>query len=330
MQFEGMTALVTGATGFLGGALAQRLAAEGAQVRALARREGRDSHLRAVPGIETVMGDILDEDRMRKVTQGSDYVFHSAAALGGPLDHQRRVNVGGTRSVAQAAAAAGVRRMVHVSSIAVYGYSYRGDITEDMPQRPGRPAYNISKAEAEAALRQIGAETGLSYSIIRPGMIYGPRSGAWTAQMFRLARNRPTVWLGDGSGSTYPIFVDDVVDLALRLATHPAADGEAFHCAPDPSPTWRDFLGGYSRLAGHESWLGVPVLLVRALAPFIELGLTLRGTPQDLALLVKYATSHRSFRMDKARDPLGWQPQVDLQTGIARCAPYLREIGLLK
>lgn len=329
MSFQGSTVLVTGATGFLGGAIARRLAQEGAAVRALARREGRDAYLRGVAGIDIVMGNISDEGRMREVMQGCDYVIHSAAALGGTLEHQRAANVGGTRSVAQAAAAARVKRLVHVSSIAVYGYGYRSGVTEDMPQQPGRVAYNISKSEAETALRHSAAETGLSYSIIRPGMIYGPRSGAWTDTLFRLAKWRPTVWIGDGSGTVHPIFVDDVVDLALVLATHPAAEGEAFNCAPDPAPTWREFLGGYSALAGHQSWLGLPVPLVHLLAPLAEAVLSLRGTPQEVPLLLGYATSRVTFRMDKARDLLGWQPQVDLPTGIARCAPYLREIGLL-
>ena len=330
MLFENTTVLVTGATGFLGGALARRLAAEGAQVRALARRAGRDAYLQGAAGLEIVMGDILDEGQMRAAAQGCAYVFHSAAALGGPLAQQRRVNVDGTRSVARAAAAAGARRLVHVSSIAVYGYGCRADVAEDRPPQPGRAAYNISKAEAETALREQAAASGLPYSVIRPGMIYGPRSGAWTRRMFRLASVRPTVWLGDGGGSAHPIFVDDVVDLALRLALHPAAAGEAFNCAPDPAPTWREFLGGYMRLAGHNSWLGVPVTLARAAAPLIELALSARGTPQDLPLLVGYATSRHSFRMDKARDLLGWQPQVGLADGIERCAPYLREIGLLR
>ncbi len=330
MLFDRAAVLVTGATGFLGGALARRLAAEGAQVRALARRAGRDSYLQNVPGLDIVMGDILDERQMRAAAQGCDYIFHVAAALGGPLAQQRRVNVDGTRSVARAAAAAGVKRMVHVSSIAVYGYGCRADTAEDQPQQPGRVPYNITKSEAETALRELAAAADLSYSIIRPGMIYGPRSGAWTRQLFQLARLRPTPWLGDGSGSAHPIYVDDVVDLALRLALHPAAAGEAFNCAPDPAPTWRAFLGGYARLAGHAGWLGLPVTLARAGAPLVELALAARGTPQDLPLLIGYATSRHSFKMDKARDLLGWQPQVELADGIARCAPYLREIGLLR
>ena len=127
----GQTALVTGATGFLGGALAYRLAAEGVQVRALARNPLRADYIKHVDQIDVVIGDITDAERMREVVQGCDLVFHLAAATSGPLDTQRQVNVEGTRSVARAAALAQVRRLVQVSSIAVYGFCYGDIITED-------------------------------------------------------------------------------------------------------------------------------------------------------------------------------------------------------
>jgi nucleoside-diphosphate-sugar epimerase len=249
--------LVTGATGFLGGWLVNRLSADGVPVRALARRPDRDRYIKDLPHVEIVQGDITDGARMQEVIQRCSVVYHVAAALGGNIDHQRRVNVGGTRTVAEAAASVGVRRIVHVSTIAVYGYRNRADVTEDTPFDPGHDPYNITKAEAETALREVCAAHGLEYTIIRPGMIYGPRSNTWTRIMFRLARRKPTIFIGDGSGSAYPIHVDDVVDLMTVLASHDATPGEAFNCTPDPSPTWRDFLGAYSRLAGHDAVAGV-------------------------------------------------------------------------
>lgn len=331
MSLQGSTVLVTGATGFLGGHIVQRLAAEGAQVRALARRPGRDRYIHDLPGVEIVMGDITDAGRLQEVTQGCDYVFHAAAALGGPLHHQRRVNVEGTRGLMLAAAAAGVRRVVHISTVAVYGYRVCGDIHEDHPQQPGRVAYNLSKSETETVVRETAAQHNLSYSIMRPGMIYGPRSNAWTVTLFKMARRRPVFWVGSGKqGHAHPIYIGDVVDLALLLATHPAADGQAFNCTPDPAPTWRQFIGAYSRLAAHERWLGLPVILARLLALPADLLLTLRGQPQDLPQMVGYITSPMTYPTEKARTLLGWQPQITLEEGIARCAPYLREKGLLR
>src|SRR6185436_14133043 len=100
--------------------------------------------------------------------------------LGGNLNQQRLINVDGTRKVMLAAAAAQVERVVSVSSIAVYGYGYRGDVTEEMPHKPGNVPYNISKSEGEGVIREIGEQHHVGYSIIRPGMIYGQRSEMWT------------------------------------------------------------------------------------------------------------------------------------------------------
>lgn len=328
-EFEGQTVLVTGATGFLGGAVARRLADEGAQVKALARRTGRDAYIRDVANIEVVMGDITDAERMIAVTEGCDYVFHVAAALNGPLSKQLPVNVDGTANVARAAVQAGVKRLVHVSTIATYGYTHRGVITEETPQLPGDVPYNSSKLKAEEMLIALAQELGLSYSIQRPGMIYGPRSGAWTTLFYKLAARRPTIFVGDGSGTSYAVYVDDVVDLLLLQAMHPAAEGEAFNCVSKPLPTFRDFIGGYMQLAGHDRWLGIPVPIVRLLAPLLDAYFRIRGEPQDVIQLLDHVLSDNQVSVDKARDLLGWEPQVCLDEGIQRCVPYLREIGLL-
>jgi nucleoside-diphosphate-sugar epimerase len=329
MTLQGKTVLVTGATGFVGGALAQRLSADGVYVRALARSPEKGRFLRDIPNVEIVQGDITNAARMQAVTQGCDVVFHVAAATSGPLADQQRANVDGTRNVLLAAAAAKVERVVHVSTVAVYGYRVSGDITEDRPPDPGPVAYNRTKAEGERLVREIGAQHGLDYGIVRPGMVYGPRSGMWTGVLFRVARRKPTPFLGNGSGRVLPIFIDDLVDLMVIMATHPAARQETFNAAADPAPTWREFLGGYARLAGHESWLGIPVWIGRLVAPLAELAMRLGGQPQDIPALISYVTSQKTYKMTKARDRLGWQPQTSLNAGIEHCAPWLREKGLL-
>jgi nucleoside-diphosphate-sugar epimerase len=329
VSLAGRQVLVTGATGFLGGALARRLAQEGAQVKALARRPQKADYIKQQPNISIVEGDVTDAERMKQVTQDCSIVFHVAAGLGGTLAKQQQVNIDGTRNVMLAAAEAKVERVIHVSTIAVYGYHYNGDITEDFEQKPGRVPYNVSKSQGEAVVREIGDQHKLAYSIIRPGLIYGPRGKAWTATLFRIAKRKPTPFVGDGHGKTHPIYVDDVVDLMTVLATHPEAVGQAFNCSPDPAPTWREFMGGYSRLAGHDRWLAVPPIIMRPIAPIIELFFTLTGEPQELPALVDFLQASKTYKMTKAHDLLGWQPKTDLQTGIDNCAAWLREQGLL-
>lgn len=329
MSLSGNTVLVTGATGFLGSHLVKRLSTEGARVIAVARRPERDRYINDLTHVQIVRGDITDFHRMRELISGIDFVFHVAAALGGNLKYQNQINVGGTEKVARASAEAGVKRMIYVSSIASYGFPVPELVTEDQPIIPSRSPYNVTKAEGESILRIVSASKGLSYSIVRPAMIYGPRNNTWTKIMFQLARRNPTPFIGDGSGHAHPIFVDDVVDMMVMQATHPQADGATFNCAPDPAPTWREFLGAYSNLAGHQNWSALPAAPFKVVAPFAEVFARLRGEPRDFARMIDFITSKSTYSMSKAKDLLGWQASVSLEDGIQQCVPYLKDKGLL-
>lgn len=328
LEFEGKTVLVTGATGFLGGEIVRRLHQDGAHVRTLVRNRERAKGIEGFA--EIVDGDLSKPERLAEAVKGAQIVIHSAAALRGKLAEQYAANREGTRSLATAASDAGVERLVHISTISVYGYRNTYDVTEDTPPAPGTDPYGVSKLAAEVALREVAAERKLLFSIIRPGMIYGPRSGMWTGQMFKVARRRPTIFIGNGSGSCYPIYVDDVVEMTLLLATHPKALGETFNCTPDPSPTWREFLGTYARLAGHQMWFGIPPLL---LVPVAALSgrLAPEGSPlRDLPDLLPFSQRYITYQMDKAYHLLHWNPKVSLQEGVRRCETWLREKGLLQ
>ena len=329
MALRETSVLVTGASGFLGGALALHLAAMGVRVRALVRRPEKAAFL---PGsVEIVTGDLLDPAALRAAAQGCDIIFHCAAALGGDLTMQRRINVDGTLLLAENAAQVGVRRLIHVSTLSVYGVMYEGVIDEETPFAPGSDPYGITKAEAEASLRSRAGAHGLDYTIIRPGMIYGARAGLWTGTLFRLARIKPMPWFGDGSSLAHCIHVDDVIDLMLCAAEHPQAAGEAFNCVMSPAPTWRAFLGEYARLAYDESdeWLELPRWPLYAIAGIGMLLSPPVSRGRMLPDFVRFLQRRVQFSMTKARDRLGWEPQVDLETGVARCADWLRAEGLL-
>ncbi len=329
MSLRGKKVFVTGGTGFLGEALVRRLSQDGARSRVLIRHTSNTTDLDMMSLVEVVIGDLTDRNSVFKAMEGCDYVFHVAAALSGSRDHMERVNVEGTRHVTDAAAAIGIERLVYVSSIAYYGYGVDGPVTEDTPPTISYDGYAITKRKAEERVQQIAEKRWISYSIIRPGMIYGPHSQPWTAQMFKIARRNPTLFIGDGSGHAHPIHVDDVVNMCLKMVTHPKADGQAFNCTPDPAPTWREFLGEYSKLAGHNNWLGIP-------AVFAHLGATLQATFSPAA--AEKAWNEKlvwgqwpvTYKMDKAHNLLDWQPSVPLKAGIQNTAPWLREQGLLK
>ena len=329
MSLANQTVLVTGATGFLGGALARRLAADGAQVKALARNLDRTGYIRDVRGIEIVEGNITDFEATTRISEGCTTVFHVAAATNGFMQEQLDTNRDGTLNVAKGAAANGVRRFVHVSTISVYGYKQRGDVTEATPPDPGHDPYGITKRMAELAVMRVSDETGMDYTIVRPGMIYGPRSGMWTSFFYRVAQMRPTIWIGAGEGNCFPIHVDDVVDLLVTVARHDAASKQVFNCTPDPSPTWREFLGLYAHLAGHQRWLGIPPGILQPLLNFAGRSAPDNTPFKDLPDLLPFVQANLTYRMDKAHNLLDWQPQVELTDGIIGCVPWLREAGLL-
>jgi nucleoside-diphosphate-sugar epimerase len=324
MSLSGKKVAVTGATGFLGGALARRLVANGVQVTALVRSLDKAASLEKL-GITLVQGDLTTPDSVRRAVAGSEIVFHVAAGMNGGYEEMYPATVTGTQNVVDAAAVEGIKRIVHVSSIAVYSLSYRGMITEDKPIIPGAYPYANTKALAE----QIVLYSPIEYSIIRPAMIYGPGASLWTAGMFRLASMRPTPFVGDGSGSSHPIFVDDVVDMMYLLGEHPGAANQIFNCAPDPAPTWRAYLGAYQQLVQNDSWFALPVPLMAGIAAILMMFSPRKSFMRDMTESVGWLTSRNAYSMAKARDLLGWSPRTTLEQGIAQCAMWLRESGQL-
>ena len=331
MSLKRQTVLVTGGGGFLGGALARQLAANGVQVRALIRNRAKADYITDVAGIRLVDGDLENELSLRKAVEGCSAVFHVAAALGGTPDLQTRVNVEGTRLLATAAARAGVKRFVHVSSIAIYGFTDLPDlITEDTPPSASEFTYTVTKRAAEGVLKLVAAQTGMAYSIIRPGMIYGPRSQPWTRQMFKLASLPILPFFGDGRGHVAAIHVEDVVSMCILAADHAAAANQAFNCAADPGVSWRDYLTGYMKMAGRTRWLGLPVGVVRGvlalMKPFAPAGSMLKDMPAALNHHLRpivYSTA-------KAREKLGWRAGWSLTDGLADAEKWLREQGHIR
>jgi nucleoside-diphosphate-sugar epimerase len=319
--------LVTGATGFIGGRLAEILAREeGAIVT------GTGRNLNAVPfladaGVTLQKADLLDEEAMRQAMAGQEVVFHAAAWLGRHGGEQRAyaLNVTATELAVRLAAEAGVKRFVQVSSIAAYGHPQQLLVDEDQPLDTQQEIiYGRTKAQGELAAFALGKELGLAVTAVRPGLVYGPRAQSWTINMIKLVCKGTPVIFGDGSGHAYPIFIDNLVDGMLLTAVHPKAAGEAYNMC-DPVVTLREWFGFYGRMCGRKP-RSIPLWAANLL---VLLNKPLRlNLPLNRARLRMYKLKI-DFPATKAIEQLGYKPRIPIEEGMKITEAWLREAGYL-
>lgn len=314
-----MRYLVTGATGLVGSHVIDRLVAHGHAVRALVRRATVAEQLRK-GGIESRLGDLAAAADLRPVVAGVDVVVHCAAVVqvaGQPRDVWA-VNVEGTEGLLAASAEVGVRRFVHLSSVAVYGNA-RPPVTEDAPKRPAGP-YGKSKWAAEEALWRYHADHRLSAVALRPCAIYGGRDRhAWPV-LWRLARMRVVPLPRGGTRLLDLVHVSDVVEAVLAAAATPAADGHAYNITDGETHTYRDILRTSGQITGRRpAILPIPP---PALALAFWVGSRLPSLPQLSAgrgmQLARTLDVDLHYSIDAARRDLGYRPQVGLVEGLSR------------
>jgi len=321
------TVLVTGSTGFIGSHLAERLVAEGAGVRVLARDPQK--LLPSLRGrVEVVRGDLLQPDCFAAATKDCEFVFHVAAWLGQPNRREvaHAINVAATRQLAEAARAAGVRRFVSTSSIAVYGPVLEGVVDETWPHSAVY-LYGETKSLGEQAA--FAAQTDrFEVTVIRPAEVYGPRGGAWTTLPVKLVQRGIPALIGGGHGLAHPVYVENLVEAYLLAAQRGEAIGEAFTIC-DADVPWRDFYGRYASMAGKRA-RSIPVWLAWCGALGAELGAKITRRPPAISRAqLGFVTGRCRYSTDKARRLLGWSPRVSLDEGLRQTEIWLRQIKMI-
>ncbi|MFN2446058.1 MAG: NAD-dependent epimerase/dehydratase family protein [Vicinamibacterales bacterium] len=327
--------LVTGATGFTGGHLAEMLAVRGHDVRALVRPHSLDRFRQspaAAAGATAVEGDLLDATALRKACDGVDVVYHIAATYreaGQPDSAYRAINVEGTRHVLEAAHAGEVRRVVHCSTGGVHGHIERPPATEDAPLAPG-DIYQETKLEAESLAREFGRRTPLEVVVVRPIGIYGPGDRRFLKMFRGLARRRFPV-LGSGDVFYHLTFIDDLIEGFRLCGETPAAAGRTYILAGPAYTTLNELVAIVSDELGVK-----PPRLRLPVWPFWTAGLLcelvcvpLRIAPPLYRRRVDFYTKSRAFDISRARAELGYDPKVALRAGIRRTITWYRERGWL-
>jgi 2-alkyl-3-oxoalkanoate reductase len=305
---------VTGAAGFIGSAIAEALVARGDEVLALDLVEVDR------PGIRSVVADVATDGPWVETLIGCDVVVHTAAIVAEAGDRARfeAVNVGATRRVCEAAADADVDRVIHLSSVVVYGDRFpRGSLRdEDDPTAPTGGPYTDTKIAAEHAALAAASERRLDLTIVRPGDVYGAGSIPWVLRPLDLLRKGMFTLVDGGVWPLSPVYIDDLVAGILAALDQDTARGRIYNLA-GPPVRCRDFF------AHHAAHVGRPMLsLPRPAARLAMLAVArasaLAGTPPPISPeAIEYVTHPGGYATDRARRELGWTPRMPLTDGLA-------------
>jgi dihydroflavonol-4-reductase len=323
--------LVTGATGFLGGHLCDRLVREGKTVRALVRNPEKCASLRRW-GVETVVGDLFDGETIERAMEGIAVVYHLAGAYrDGRLARQElmKTNAGGTRNVLDAAVKAGVQRFIHCSTIGVHGDIANPPGTEETPYRPG-DSYQESKVAGEWIVRDYMAKGSLPIVIFRPGGVYGPGDLRFL-KLFKGIKRRTFVMLGSGEVLYQLIYISDLIDGIFLCGTRDEAPGNIYILTGNQPVTLNVFVRNIAEaLDVPPPCLHFPVTPVY-LASFAcdWLCRPLGIHPPLFPRRMDFFRKTRSFDISKAKNELAFHPKTDLKTGIQLTVESYRKGGWL-
>jgi dihydroflavonol-4-reductase len=326
-----MRVALTGASGYTGGRLLEALRARGDEVAVLVRPESLTERIRS-RATRVVEGRLGDAAAAGRLVEGMDAIVHVAAVYrtaGHPDSYYREVNVVGTERLLQAAAAAGLRRFVHTSTVGVHGHVEQPPADENAPIAPG-DIYQATKAEAEALALDFHRRRGLPVAVVRPGAIYGPGETRFLKLFRAIARGRYAI-VGTGRTFYHPVYIDDLVAGFLLALDRPEAVGEAFLVC-GPSYVSQSALAALiaKHTGGRVLPFRIPARPLQWAGDVVEAVCVPLGLEPPLhRRRVDFWTKSRAFTIDKARRLLGYEPKVDLDEGIARTAAWYREAGWL-
>ena len=321
------TALVTGASGFIGFHLVRRLLAEGIAVRALVRPNSvRAGRLQALD-LDLAEGDLADSEAVYEAMRGIKLVYHLGGALSNDWEEHRHSTIRGTECILEAALANQVERVVYVSSLAIYdltGVQEGALIREDHPyhREPKRMgAYAWAKIEAETRVLEAYRQWGLGVTVVRPGVVVGPMGRLFPPHLGYRYGDRLFILVGNGGHSLPLVYVENAVDGIYQASQAKVAIGQVYNLVDDEKITAQEYLQRFVEVTGEP----VRVLQVPYIVPYlasfaIETASALGLMRDQVTSRVQLRGKHLSVRFDsaKARDELGWQPRIPLWEGLTQ------------
>ena len=323
-----MRILVTGGSGFLASHLIPALQERGHAVRALVLPSSGTTLL-GQAGVDVHTGDVRLPATLAAAMRQVDAVFHLAAAIGvrRPLRDYHAVNVTGTENVCRAALAAGVQRIVHVSSTSVYKQGLGVPVDETFPLAPPPDPYAVTKAAGDSLVQRLIAEEQLPASIVRTSTIFGAGDHLNFGRIAERLLAGTGIVIGSGRNRVPIASVDDVVRGLLLVLEHEAAEGEIYNITDDRCPTQAELLREIAdQLGARMPRIHVPYGLLYGTAFFAER--LAQATRSEHAHVTRFGVllygADNRFAIDKARHQLDYEPRVSLRQGVSAAAEWFR------
>jgi nucleoside-diphosphate-sugar epimerase len=322
---------VTGATGFLGGALCRKLVEDGRRVRAIFRDPQKLSSLKDLD-VETVQADVTDASATRAALQDADIVYHVAALFrqqGVPDTAFWDTNVEGTRNVLASAESEGVRRVVHCSTVGVHSHILNPPADENEAYRPG-DVYQHTKCEGEKLALEWFRNGKIDGCVVRPAMIWGP-GDTRTLKLFRGIGKRRMPVIGTGKVPLHWVLVDDVARGLILAGDVAKSTGQVYIIAGQESVTIEELFGLIAKHLGVKPLgIRIPAWPVQLVGEVVERVCRPLGIePPIYRRRVDFFTKARSFDWSKARNELGYEPGQTLDEEVRLIVESYKRLGWL-
>ena len=317
-----MVELVTGATGFIGSHLIGTLLKKNRKVRALVRKDLTLKHR----NLEIFRGDLLDFDSLKKATKGITIVYNTAGMLGGDVSFSElfSANVTTTENLIKASISNGVKRFIHLSSVAAMGKAREkaNEKEECMPITD----YDKVKDEAEAVLQKYTNQ--IEIIILRPTMVYGPGEIRNKSKLFQLIQKGYFRIIGNGENQMSLLYIDNLID-AILLSALKGKCGETYIISDEKPYTMNEFTYAIAKELKIKNPNHIPIPLAKSAALFFTFASIVNIKPLLTFDRIDNLTSDHSFDISKAKKELGYRPKIGLAEGIKRTVKWYKKKGIL-
>jgi nucleoside-diphosphate-sugar epimerase len=325
-----MRNLITGATGFVGSHIAERLAREGEDVVALVRKTGNIEFLRKI-SVRFAYGDINDRNSVKEAMKGVEVVYHSAALADEMISYDQayKVNVEGTRNLLDCAIEAKVKRFVFISSLAVLGMRDHHGTTADAPYQKTKDSYIDTKIDSEQLVMDYYGKYGLPVTVIRPGFVFGPRDNKVIPRILENIRNGRFMFIGSGKNKINSVYVENLTDAIMLAAKSDKAIGQKYNVTNDSGMTLEDLISKITDIWGLEKpnkriSKGLAYFVCNMLTGWAML--TKATTPPLITKArIKFLSLNLDFDIKKTREDLGYVPRVSIEDGLKRTREWLEK-----